>query len=51
MGARLIEKQRREQVVAALREAGFTYVTVDLAGYRSGSMDEVIDLIDPQKES
>ncbi len=48
---RLMAATPREQVVAALREAGFTYVTVDLAGYRSGSMDEVIDLIDPRKES
>lgn len=35
--ARAVE--RREQIVAALREAGFTYVTLDLAGFRSGSMN------------
>ncbi len=29
----------REEIVAALREAGFTYVTLDLAGFRSGSMN------------
>ena len=29
-----------EQVVAALREIGFRYVTLDLQGYRSGSLNE-----------
>jgi uncharacterized protein len=38
--SRLLEK--RLDVVAALREAGFTYVALDLAGFRSGSMNEVL---------
>jgi len=29
-------------VVRHLRSLGFTYVTLDLEGYRSGSMDEVL---------
>jgi pyridinium-3,5-biscarboxylic acid mononucleotide sulfurtransferase len=29
----------RETLVAAVQEAGFTYVTLDLAGFRSGSMN------------
>ena len=29
-----------EQAFAAVRDAGFVYVTVDLRGYRSGSMRE-----------
>jgi uncharacterized protein len=36
--ARLVE--RRAEVVETLRSIGFTYVDVDLAGYRSGSMNE-----------
>ncbi|HOI57868.1 MULTISPECIES: ATP-dependent sacrificial sulfur transferase LarE [unclassified Methanoculleus] len=32
----------RDEVMAALRRIGFTYVALDLAGYRSGSMDEVL---------
>jgi len=32
----------RNDVVHALRSVGFAYVTVDLEGYRSGSMDEVL---------
>jgi uncharacterized protein len=30
-------------VAAKLRSLGFLYVTIDLAGYRSGSMDEVLE--------
>jgi len=30
----------REQVVEALRAAGYTYVALDLAGFRSGSLNE-----------
>lgn len=32
----------RERVVAALKQAGFSYVSLDLEGFRSGSMNEVI---------
>ncbi len=34
--------ESRETVVRAVRSAGFTYVTVDLQGYRSGSMEETL---------
>ena len=33
---------RQSAVVRHLRTLGFTYVTLDLEGYRSGSMDEVL---------
>jgi uncharacterized protein len=32
----------REELVAALRTAGYAYVTLDLVGFRSGSMNEVL---------
>ncbi|MFY9801100.1 MAG: TIGR00268 family protein, partial [Methanoregula sp.] len=32
----------RPAVVKKLRSIGFTYVTLDLEGYRSGSMDDVL---------
>ena len=32
----------RKEVFAALRSFGFTYVAVDLGGYRTGSMNETI---------
>jgi pyridinium-3,5-biscarboxylic acid mononucleotide sulfurtransferase len=37
---RLLDPDVREAVVAALREAGFRHVTVDLQGLRSGSLNE-----------
>lgn len=38
----LIDPQVRKQVTAALKQLGFTYVTVDLTGYRIGSMNETL---------
>ena len=32
----------RKEVSLSLKEMGFSYVTVDLDGYRSGSMDEIL---------
>jgi uncharacterized protein len=32
----------RETIVAGFEEAGFSYIALDLIGYRSGSMDEVL---------
>lgn len=37
----LMEKNLREELTAKFREYGFTYVTLDLQGYRTGSMNEV----------
>ncbi len=38
----LLEESRRLQIVDDLRALGFAYVTVDLDGYRTGSMNEVL---------
>jgi uncharacterized protein len=35
-----LKKDVRERVVAAFKEEGFTYVTLDIEGYRTGSMNE-----------
>lgn len=40
--ARLWEEGRAEAVVARLRDLGFVHVTLDLAGFRSGSLNEVL---------
>lgn len=40
--SRLLEQELREQVVAACKQAGFLYVTLDLLGYRTGSMNEAL---------
>jgi uncharacterized protein len=34
----------REQVVAAVRRAGYTYVTLDLEGFRSGNLNAALDV-------
>ncbi len=44
--ARMI--QQREQIVQSLRELDYVYVTLDLAGFRSGSMNETLS--DEQKK-
>ena len=39
---RFSDPATRDAVVARLRELGYLYVTVDLAGYRTGSMNEAL---------
>ena len=39
---RLVQDDIREQVYNYLKELGFTYVTMDLGGYRMGSMNETL---------
>jgi len=34
--------EKREEIVSALKEIGYVYVTLDLSGFRSGSMNEVL---------
>jgi uncharacterized protein len=34
--------RERERILKSFKDTGFPFVTVDLAGYRSGSMDEVL---------
>ena len=38
----IMEKQAREDIVEGLKKMGYLYVTLDLAGYRTGSMNEPI---------
>jgi uncharacterized protein len=38
--ARLLSSDVAERITAALKEIGYTYVCLDLAGYRTGSMNE-----------
>jgi uncharacterized protein len=39
---RLIVDETRESIVAYFQRLGYTYVSLDLAGYRTGSMNEVL---------
>lgn len=40
--ARAMADGMREKVIAALKRGGFRYVTIDLQGYRRGSLNEVL---------
>jgi uncharacterized protein len=39
---RLLDEDLRSKIVSHLKQLGFTYVTLDLQGYRTGSMNEVL---------
>ena len=39
---KLLDSALRERVVADVRAAGYTYVTLDLQGYRTGSLNEAL---------
>lgn len=41
---KLLEGDTREQIYQKLKTLGFTYVTLDLGGYRMGSMNETIKM-------
>ncbi|WP_424991773.1 ATP-dependent sacrificial sulfur transferase LarE [Paenibacillus turpanensis] len=40
----------REAIYAKFAELGFTYVTLDLQGYRTGSMNETLDIVKAARE-
>ena len=39
---RLFDKATRDAIVKRFKEVGFNYVSVDLQGFRSGSLNEVV---------
>ena len=45
---KLISEDVRSQITANFKEYGFDYVTMDLTGYRTGSMNEVLIAVDEQ---
>jgi len=38
-----LDLQYRQKIVGACQDAGYTFVTLDLRGYRTGAMNEVLD--------
>lgn len=44
----LVRSPLRELLVARIREAGYQYVALDLQGYRTGSLNEVVRLPGPK---
>ncbi len=45
---RLLAEDARARIVARLRELGYVYVTLDLTGFRSGSMNDVLPAARPE---
>ncbi|MCM1568398.1 MAG: ATP-dependent sacrificial sulfur transferase LarE [Roseburia sp.] len=41
---RLVQEETRRRIYEYFRELGFTYVSLDLGGYRQGSMNELLNL-------
>jgi uncharacterized protein len=41
---KIMKSEIREEVVRNFRKLGYTYITLDLAGYRTGSMNEPLNL-------
>ena len=39
---RILQEDNREKIYTTLKELGFSYVTLDLLGYRTGSMNETL---------
>ncbi len=40
---KLIRNDIREEIISGLKSYGFTYISMDLEGYRTGSMNEMLD--------
>ena len=43
-----VQEESRERIVNRLRGLGFRYVTLDLEGFRSGSMNQALEVVDLQ---
>lgn len=48
---KLIQPEIRARINEEFTEFGFTYVTMDLKGYRTGSMNETLDISQPGRSS
>lgn len=42
---RIFEKRIRDKIIKGLKDMGYVYITLDLEGYRTGSMNEVLSKI------
>ncbi|MDR2718267.1 MAG: ATP-dependent sacrificial sulfur transferase LarE [Treponema sp.] len=45
--ALMLSSEKRDKIHAALKETGFTYIALDLLGYRTGSMNETLQINAP----
>jgi len=39
------DSERRQRILDGLKSLGFTYVTLDLQGFRSGAMNEALPVV------
>jgi uncharacterized protein len=46
---RLFEASLREKIIGKMKELGFVYVTLDLQGFRSGSMNEILTEVEKKE--
>ena len=46
---RLFDAALRDKIVAKMKELGFVYVTLDLQGFRSGSMNEILTEVEKKE--
>ncbi len=46
---KILDKNLRQLLVQKIKEIGFTYITLDLEGYRTGSMNEVLTQTETEK--
>lgn len=46
---RLFDATLREQIVGKMKELGFIYITLDLQGFRSGSMNEILTEVEKKE--
>lgn len=43
------DSDRRQRIIAGLKSLGFTYVTLDLQGFRSGAMNEALPVVSTEQ--
>lgn len=41
---KLLDEEVRDKIVSKFKKIGYAYITIDLQGYRTGSMNEVLKL-------
>ena len=49
--AKLTQAELREKIVKKLRGLGFKFVTLDMAGFRSGSLNELLTQAEKKRYS
>jgi uncharacterized protein len=43
------DSDRRQRIIEGLKSLGFTYVTLDLQGFRSGAMNEALPVVSTEQ--